>query len=79
MVQAHQSRCGVRHSVLPLNVVGVLRKVLDALRGRAAAPRPEPPRATADPAEQLKQLNELREQGILSDDEFAAEKQKLLR
>lgn len=57
----------------------MLRKVLDALRGRAAAPRPEPPRATADPAEQLKQLNELREQGILSDDEFAAEKQKLLR
>jgi hypothetical protein len=35
--------------------------------------------ATAtDPIAQLRQLNELREQGILTDEEFAAEKAKLL-
>jgi hypothetical protein len=32
----------------------------------------------ADAIEQIKELNELREQGILTDGEFAAEKQKLL-
>ena len=31
-----------------------------------------------DPVEQIKQLNELRAQGILTDEEFAAEKKKLL-
>ena len=39
------------------------------------APSPVP---TADLAEQLKKLAELREQGILTEDEFAAEKKKLL-
>lgn len=38
----------------------------------AAAP------AEADPVEQLKQLNELRQQGILTEEEFTAEKQKIL-
>ena len=33
---------------------------------------------TADLAEQLKELAELREQGILTEEEFAAEKKKLL-
>jgi Short C-terminal domain len=37
----------------------------------AAAPAP-------DPIAQLKQLGELHEQGILTDEEFAAEKKKLL-
>lgn len=32
----------------------------------------------SDPIEQIKQLNELRSQGILSDEEFIAEKKKLL-
>jgi hypothetical protein len=32
----------------------------------------------ADPIEQLKQLNELRQQGILTEEEFTAEKQKIL-
>jgi Short C-terminal domain len=37
----------------------------------AAAPAP-------DPIEQLKQLGELRQQGILTDEEFAAQKAKIL-
>jgi hypothetical protein len=31
-----------------------------------------------DPIEQIKQLSELRDQGILTDEEFTAEKKKLL-
>lgn len=38
----------------------------------------EPPTGTVDRIERLKQLAELRDQGILSDEEFAAEKQRLL-
>jgi hypothetical protein len=40
-----------------------------------AAPPPEP---QADPIEQLKQLGALHEQGILTDEEFAAQKAKIL-
>ena len=40
-------------------------------------PRP-PPRAAADPIEQLKELAELKNQGILTDEEFAAQKAKIL-
>ena len=40
-----------------------------------AEPEPEP---EPDPIEQLKQLGELHEQGILTDEEFAAQKAKLL-
>ena len=40
-------------------------------------PRP-PPAAAADPIEQLKQLAELKNQGILTDEEFAAQKAKIL-
>lgn len=49
-----------------------------------AAPPPEPqyepaPAAPAvDPIQQLKELGALHEQGILTDDEFAAQKAKLL-
>ena len=39
--------------------------------GKSAAPAP-------DPIEQLKQLGELRQQGILTDEEFAAQKAKIL-
>ena len=40
---------------------------------------PPPPAAPApDPIEQLKQLGELRQQGILTDEEFAAQKAKIL-
>lgn len=34
--------------------------------------------AGRDPIEQIKELNELRAQGILTDEEFTAEKKKLL-
>ncbi len=53
----------------------------------AAAPRPEPappPQAAppaapaADPYEELRQLGELHSQGILTDEEFAAQKAKIL-
>jgi hypothetical protein len=43
-------------------------------------PPPPPPPAPAgpDPIEQLKELGALHEQGILTDDEFAAQKAKIL-
>jgi hypothetical protein len=40
------------------------------------APAPAPP--AADPIAQLKQLAELKQQGILTDEEFAAQKAKIL-
>lgn len=40
-----------------------------------APPPPAPPR---DPIEQLKELAQLHQQGVLTDDEFAAQKAKLL-
>lgn len=43
------------------------------------APQPAaPPSGTDSMIEQLRQLGELRDQGILTDDEFAAQKAKLL-
>ena len=39
---------------------------------------PPPPPPARDPIEQLKQLAELKQQGILTDEEFAAEKAKVL-
>ncbi|MEW1952129.1 SHOCT domain-containing protein [Terrabacter sp. NPDC080008] len=46
----------------------------------AAAPAPPPPPAAAstDVVQQLKGLAELRDQGILTDEEFAAQKAKIL-
>jgi Short C-terminal domain len=44
-----------------------------------AEPAPAAPAApAADPIAQLKQLGELHAQGVLTDDEFAAQKAKLL-
>ncbi len=49
---------------------------------QAAEPQyaPPPPAAAPapDPTEQLKQLGELKQQGILTDEEFAAQKAKIL-
>jgi hypothetical protein len=43
------------------------------------APPPAPPAPPApDPIEQLKQLGELKQQGILTEEEFAAQKAKIL-
>jgi Short C-terminal domain len=41
-------------------------------------PPPAPAAPAADPIEQLKQLGELHQQGVLTDEEFAAQKAKLL-
>ena len=59
-----------------------------AKRGAQAGREEQPPadaveeapaaQAAGDPMEQLKELHELREQGILTEEEFAAEKKKLL-
>jgi Short C-terminal domain len=43
-----------------------------------AAPAPAPAAPAADPIEQLKELAALKEQGILTDEEFAAQKAKIL-
>ncbi len=45
---------------------------------QALETRDEAPDPATEPAEQIAELAELREQGILSDEEFAAEKRKLL-
>ena len=42
------------------------------------APPPEPAAPAPDPIEQLKQLGALREQGVLTDEEFAVQKAKVL-
>jgi hypothetical protein len=42
------------------------------------ADAPEPPGISPDAVEQLKQLASLKDQGILSEEEFAAEKAKIL-
>ncbi|UDY34172.1 SHOCT domain-containing protein [Dermatobacter hominis] len=44
----------------------------------APAPAPAPAAGQADVLEQLKQLGELKAQGILTEDEFAAQKAKIL-
>ena len=44
----------------------------------AAAPAQTQPASIGDNIEQLKQLAELRDQGILTEEEFAAKKKKLL-
>ncbi len=44
----------------------------------AAAPAPAAPAQASSPIEQLKELATLRDQGVLTDEEFAAEKAKLL-
>ena len=44
----------------------------------AAAPAPAVAAPVADPIQQLKELGALRDQGILTDEEFAAQKAKVL-
>ena len=53
----------------------------DAPAYQEQAPPPAAPQAAApaaDPIEQLKELGQLHEQGVLTDQEFAAQKAKLL-
>jgi Short C-terminal domain len=42
------------------------------------APAPAPAAPAADPIAQLKELAELKDQGVLTEEEFAAQKAKLL-
>lgn len=44
----------------------------------AEAPPPPPQAPAADPVQQLKELAELKNQGILTEEEFAAQKAKIL-
>ena len=44
----------------------------------APAPAPAPAAPAADPIQQLKELADLKQQGILTDEEFAAQKAKIL-
>jgi hypothetical protein len=46
--------------------------------GRSAEDEAPPPEPAQDAVDQVDELNELREQGILTEEEFAAEKKKLL-
>ena len=57
--------------------VSAAKDALNAAVNNLADPGP-PPEAALDPVDQLKQLHELREQGILTEEEFSAEKKKLL-
>jgi hypothetical protein len=43
-----------------------------------APPPAAPPQASADPVQQLKELGELRDKGVLTEEEFAAQKAKIL-
>jgi hypothetical protein len=50
-----------------------------AYQQQPAYQEPAPaPAAAADPVEQLEKLGELRDKGVLTEEEFAAEKAKLL-
>jgi hypothetical protein len=49
-----------------------------AAYAQQAPPQQAPPAPAADPIAQLKELGELRDSGVLSDDEFAAQKAKIL-
>jgi len=54
-----------------------VRAALTAARGNPA-PVAAVQEASPDPADQLRKLGELREAGLLTDEEFAAKKQQLL-
>lgn len=49
-----------------------------AAYAQQAPPQQAPPAPAADPIAQLKELGELRDSGVLTDEEFAAQKAKLL-
>jgi hypothetical protein len=49
-----------------------------AAQEQQMAPQPAPAAAPADPIAQLKELGELHQSGVLTDEEFTAQKAKLL-
>ena len=50
----------------------------DAQQYEEQAPAPAPAAAAPDPIAQLKELAELKDQGVLTEEEFAAQKAKIL-
>ena len=50
----------------------------EAPQGYVEAPPQAAPQAAADPIAQLKELGELRDSGVLTEEEFAAQKAKIL-
>ncbi|MGH2983629.1 MAG: SHOCT domain-containing protein [Solirubrobacterales bacterium] len=50
----------------------------DAQQGQYYEAPPQGAAPAADPVEQLKELGELRDKGVLTEEEFAAQKAKLL-
>ena len=68
----------------PLMAIGVAALLIasGAAHAQTAPPPPPPaqaaPAAVQDPVEQLKELGELHQSGVLTDEEFAAQKAKLL-
>ena len=56
------------------------RRAIGRAARRGVQETPDAPAAepAADPGVQIRELEELREQGILTEEEFAAEKKKLL-
>lgn len=62
-------------------VLGAMRPILNAFNNRvrpAVAPAPTPPQAAASVADELAKLAQLKMDGILTDEEFASQKAKLL-
>ena len=63
------------------NVDQVAASIREAMTGYGPAPQQSPPQAAAtspDVYDQLRKIGELRTAGILTDEEFAAQKAKLL-
>jgi hypothetical protein len=58
----------------------IMRRAIAARRANAGPPEEHEADAPppVEPLERVKELDELREQGILTEEEFAAEKKKLL-
>jgi hypothetical protein len=54
-------------------VVGLTRR-----QAKARQPAPGPPAPPADPVAQLEQLAALKERGVLTEEEFAAQKARIL-
>ena len=54
------------------------RSAASSQQAAAAQPAAAPAAPAADPYEQLKELGALHDQGVLTDEEFAAQKAKIL-
>jgi hypothetical protein len=72
----------VRTAAVAGTATAVSNRVSRRQAERWAAPEPAPaaptPAPAADPVPQLKELAQLRDAGVLTDEEFAAQKRRLL-